>query len=97
MALSCNSTKLAIIDIAGILTFFDFESKVSDQSGRDQYGEHLKFERKDAWDMKWADDNPDLFAMTEKTRMYIFRNMEPEDISVNSVTYRFNLFFWTKS
>ena len=40
-----------------ILTIFSFfqESKVSDQSGRDQYGEHLKFERKDAWDMKWAD------------------------------------------
>ena len=23
--------------------------------------------------MKWADDNPELFAMMEKTRMYIFR------------------------
>ena len=23
--------------------------------------------------MKWASDNPDLFAMMEKTRMYIFR------------------------
>jgi WD repeat-containing protein 35 len=39
----------------------------------------LKFERKDVWDMKWATDNPDLFAMMEKTRMYIFRNLEPEE------------------
>jgi hypothetical protein len=29
-------------------------------------GEHLAFERKDAWDMRWADDNPDLLAMMEK-------------------------------
>ena len=30
------------------------------------------------WDMKWAHDNPELFAMMEKTRMYIFRNLDPE-------------------
>lgn len=28
--------------------------------------------------MKWAKDNPDLFAMMEKTRMYVFRNLDPE-------------------
>lgn len=39
----------------------------------------LKFERKDVWDMKWAADNPDLFAMMEKTRMYIIRKLEPEE------------------
>ena len=42
-------------------------------------GEHLAFERKDAWDMRWADDNPELFAMMEKTRMYIFRGLDPEE------------------
>ena len=42
-------------------------------------GDLIKFERKDVWDMKWATDNPDLFAMMEKTRMYIFRNLEPEE------------------
>ena len=41
--------------------------------------ELIKFERKDVWDMKWANDNADLFAMMEKTRMYIFRNLEPEE------------------
>ena len=30
--------------------------------------------------MKWADDNPDLFAIMEKTRMYIFRGLDPEVI-----------------
>ena len=42
-------------------------------------GELVRFERKDVWDMKWASDNPDLFAMMEKTRMYIFRHLEPEE------------------
>jgi len=23
----------------------------------------IRYERKDAWDMKWADDNPELMAM----------------------------------
>lgn len=27
----------------------------------------------DTWDMRWADDNPELFAVMEKTRMYMFR------------------------
>ena len=42
-------------------------------------GTLLKFERKDVWDMCWASDNPELFAMMEKTRMYVFRNMDPEE------------------
>lgn len=29
--------------------------------------------------MRWADDNPELFAMMEKTRMYIFRGLDPEE------------------
>ena len=28
-----------------------------------------RFERKDVWDMRWADDDPELFALMEKTRM----------------------------
>ena len=33
----------------------------------------------DSWDMIWAEDNPELFAMMEKTRMYIFRGLDPEE------------------
>lgn len=79
ISLNCNSTRLAIIDISGVLSFFDFERKTGDGSNVSSYGEHLKFERKDVWDMKWAADNPELFAMMEKTRMYIFRNLDPEE------------------
>ncbi len=43
-------------------------------------GEHIQsFERKDVWDMKWAADNPELFAMMERTYMYIFRYLRAHD------------------
>ena len=74
--------------MTGLLQFVELEagsstgkfgaaSAVSSKGGGG--GGLLKFERKDVWDMKWAVDNPDLFAMMEKTRMYIFRAMEPEE------------------
>lgn len=69
---------MAIIDLSGVLTFLDLEARYSDDTGQQIIGEQLKFERKDVWDMKWANDNPDLFAMMEKTRMYVFRNLDPE-------------------
>ncbi|KAK3238460.1 WD repeat-containing protein 35 [Cymbomonas tetramitiformis] len=76
MELNSNSSRMSIIDINGVLTFFDLQAK-GPESGT--MGEHLPFERKDAWDMRWSDDNPELFAIMEKTRMYIFRGMEPEE------------------
>ncbi|KAL6750533.1 intraflagellar transport protein [Haematococcus lacustris] len=75
LALNCNTTKMSVIDINGVLSFYDLQVK---GQGSTQ-GEHLSFERKDAWDMRWADDNPELFAMMEKTRMYIFRGLDPEE------------------
>ncbi|XP_021109182.1 WD repeat-containing protein 35 isoform X5 [Heterocephalus glaber] len=79
LSLNCNSSRLAIIDISGVLTFFDLDSRAMDSTGQQVIGELLKLERKDVWDMKWAKDNPDLFAMMEKTRMYVFRNLDPEE------------------
>lgn len=64
-----------------MLTLLDLEVHAStDNSAGNQAsaGVSSKFERKDVWDMKWANDNPDLFAMMEKTRMYVFRNLDPE-------------------
>lgn len=73
-------SRLAIIDIAGVLSLLDLEVRGSsdDVAGNQAAGDPSKFERKDVWDMKWANDNPDLFAMMEKTRMYVFRNLDPE-------------------
>jgi len=84
MSLNCSSSRLAIIDIAGVLTFFDLTTKKTDSSGDTTVGEHFKFERKDVWDMKWAEDNPELFAMMEKTRMYVFRSLDPEEPILSS-------------
>ena len=38
----------------------------------------VRFERKDVWDVRWAEDNPELFAMMEKTRMYVFKGLVAE-------------------
>ncbi|XP_003962343.3 WD repeat-containing protein 35 [Takifugu rubripes] len=74
LSLNCNTCRLAIIDIAGVMTLLELEAGAQPSSG-----DPSKFERKDVWDMKWANDNPDLFSMMEKTRMYVFRNLDPEE------------------
>ncbi|NXU58811.1 WDR35 protein, partial [Turnix velox] len=79
LSLNCDSSRVAILDLAGVLTFFELDTRVTDSAGEQVIGEQLKLERKDVWDMKWAKDNPDLFAMMEKTRMYVFRNLDPEE------------------
>uniref|UniRef100_A0A8C3LWV4 WD repeat-containing protein 35 n=1 Tax=Chrysolophus pictus TaxID=9089 RepID=A0A8C3LWV4_CHRPC len=79
LSLNCNSSRVAIIDLSGVLTFFDLDARVISSTGQQVIGEQLKLERKDVWDMKWAKDNPDLFAVMEKTRMYVFRNLDPEE------------------
>eukprot|EP00741_Cyanophora_paradoxa_P024440 tig00022075_g23597.t1 len=81
ISVNCNSTRISIIDVNGVLTFFDLEPN---QGGQKVSEAVASFERKDVWDMKWADDNPELFAMMEKTRMYIFRGLEPEENVVSS-------------
>mmetsp|Transcript_25500 Transcript_25500/g.48224 ORF Transcript_25500/g.48224 Transcript_25500/m.48224 type:complete len:1215 (+) Transcript_25500:126-3770(+) len=80
MALNSNSVRMSIIDINGVLTFFDMEA--AGEGGLQ--GEQLPLERKDCWGMCWSNDNPELFAIMEKTRMYIFRGMEPEEPVLSS-------------
>jgi len=65
-----------------VLTFFDLATdgsggEVKAPSAEDQGGAAAgqggqaggRFERKDVWDMRWSSDNPELFALMEKTRM----------------------------
>ena len=109
LGINCDATRMSIIDINGILTFFDFDASASSDGGGGgggdvdlglglrsgsgfgspgssfaRGGRQLDFERKDAWDMVWAEDNPNLFAMMEKTRMYIYRGTEPEEPVLSS-------------
>lgn len=48
------------------------------QGGKAFLGQRLSLERKEVWDFSWSTDTPDLFAIMEKTRMYIFRGTDPE-------------------
>mmetsp|Transcript_15599 Transcript_15599/g.37800 ORF Transcript_15599/g.37800 Transcript_15599/m.37800 type:complete len:1119 (+) Transcript_15599:1703-5059(+) len=85
MALNCTSSMFSVIDVNGVLTFFDLLPTPSvAPRGTSVMGSHLSFERKDTWDMRWSDDDSELFAMMEKTRMYIFRGTEPEEPVLSS-------------
>ncbi|XP_063218863.1 WD repeat-containing protein 35 isoform X3 [Bacillus rossius redtenbacheri] len=89
LALNCNSTRLAIIDVTGVLNFLDIELSSSSiaNSGLQTNNSNKdvnKFERKDVWAVKWATDNPELLAIMEKTRMYVLRGLEPEEPIVSS-------------
>ncbi|CEG49203.1 WD40 repeat protein [Plasmopara halstedii] len=76
LALNCNSTLLSVIDINGLLTIMEVGVAGSLQTSQ---GKMLNFEKKDAWDVVWAEDNPELFVMMEKARMHIFRGLEHEE------------------
>ena len=41
--------------MSGILSFFDLDTRITDPNGQELIGQQLKFERKDVWDMKWAE------------------------------------------
>ena len=48
-------SRLAIIDLLGVLTFYNLDVKVTDENGKEVSGELLKMERKDVWNMCWAE------------------------------------------
>ncbi|KAJ8923826.1 hypothetical protein NQ315_010408 [Exocentrus adspersus] len=88
MAINCNSTRLSVIDVSGVMTVID----ISEGVGRPTTStEGIKLERKDVWAMCWASDNPQLLAIMEKTRMYIFKGIYPEEpVSCSGYICSFN-------
>lgn len=86
MALNCNSTRLSVVDVNGILILFDLDGR---EDGS-KVGLQLKFERKDIWDLIWSNDNPELFACMEKARMYVIRGINPEEPGFYSLRYYLN-------
>jgi len=81
LKLNCESKRLAIIDNAGMAFLFDLDESVEDSRTP---GRQLEFERKDAWDLCWASDNPNMFAIMEKTRMFVFDGLEAQEPVVSS-------------
>ncbi|XP_046828988.1 WD repeat-containing protein 35 [Vespa crabro] len=80
MAINCDSTRVSIMDTSGVLTMLDLDTqKVTDSLNTKTGDDVNKFERKDVWGMSWAQDNPLLLAIMEKTRMYVLRGLDPEE------------------
>eukprot|EP00775_Hariotina_reticulata_P008215 gene8215-8407_t len=75
LALNCDASRLAVIDFNGVLSFMDMTAAGTGK----MRGEHMTFERKDVWDLCWAEDNPELLAIMEKGRMYVLRGVDPEE------------------
>lgn len=75
ISINCNSTRAAIVDSTGLLTTID----LNDYTSKPTDSFLGRIERKDVWSTCWAKDNPQLLAIMEKTRMYIFRGSDPEE------------------
>ncbi|CAI2738709.1 unnamed protein product, partial [Dicrocoelium dendriticum] len=69
--------KIAIVDESGVLTMHSVDTEdrgaMSDEQKRVS-----ELHRKDVWDIKFAQDDPNMFAIMEKTRMFIFDGFQPE-------------------
>lgn len=83
IAINCNSTRAAVIDSTGVLTILDLTTNSGGSDiqtvGSNNNGNNGRIERKDVWAVCWARDNPQLLAIMEKTRMYVFRGSDPEE------------------
>lgn len=76
LGINCDSSRAIVTDIGGSAILIDLDGKTpGSMTGKQIDG----FERKDVWHFKWARDNPDLFAIMEKARMYVVRGTEPEE------------------
>lgn len=75
LKLNCDSTKFSIIDINGVLSFYD----MTDETAGAGVGTHLPLERKEVWSVVWSSDNPSLCALMEKNRLFVLRDFEPEE------------------
>ena len=93
MSLNCSSSKLAFVDTNGIFSLYDLEARVQEGEEAKEgsrnivgplYGKRLNVERKDVWDVKWSEDDPDMVVAMEKTKMVVFHGEEAEDPVVSS-------------
>jgi len=71
MEINCTSTRIAIVDMNGTLSFFEMDS----QGG----GSVLDFERHEVWQIKWSEDDPLHLAFMEKSRLHTLKDREPEE------------------
>ena len=91
MELNCNSTKLSVIDINGVLSIIDLSATADLPSAADEkigsevsFGKRLGIERRDVWDMRWAEDDGDMLAVMEKTKMVVIVGESSDEPAVSS-------------
>jgi WD repeat-containing protein 35 len=81
LSLNSDCTKFSIIDINGVLTFFDMEEC---PPGTKVPGYHKPEEKKEVWSVIWSTDNPDMCALMEKNRMFVMRDFKQEEPVLSS-------------
>jgi WD repeat-containing protein 35 len=81
MAINCDGTRFSIIDINGVMSFYDTMAEGDAGGNRmgQNVGEHLATEKKEVWSVIWSADNPKLCAIMEKNRLFIMNDYVPED------------------
>lgn len=83
LQMNCDSSRFSIIDINGVLSFYDMQtdqqSNPGASTGKQGCGEHLPHERKEVWSVIWSADNPKLCALMEKNRLFILNDYVQEE------------------
>lgn len=87
IAVNCNISRIALIDINSNLCLYDIlpgeergeEVHSQNPKAANYMVQKVQIERKDVWDVKWSDDNPDMFAIMEKTRLIVYDGTRAED------------------
>jgi WD repeat-containing protein 35 len=77
LALNCSGSRMAVLDVANVLTLRDFGA-VAVQGGPARHmagqGQHVEgWERRDVWDVRWSEDDPELLVCCEKSKMTVVR------------------------
>jgi len=85
LQMNCDSSRFSIIDINGVLSFYDMQvdQQTAGQTAmggmKQGQGEHLPAERKEVWSIIWSADNPKLCALMEKNRLFILNDYVQEE------------------
>lgn len=91
--LNCTSSHLGYVDFNGAFTILDLEAKASqdeektDKSAIGEYfGRKLNVEKRDVWDILWAEDNDEMICIMEKDKLTVFHGEDSEE-PVNAYGY----------
>ncbi|CAH8435334.1 unnamed protein product [Heterobilharzia americana] len=87
---NCDATCLAVVDESGILRLHLIPDSFNNLPSSVKFQNIDNFMRKDVWDVKFEEENPHIFAIMEKTRMYIFDGLQAEPaVQASTFLYEF--------